>query len=159
MKQALLTALLAGMFIISFAQFKDSSIRLQDRFWSFRFQRLYQKMGYREVAAVMASNPGALALLKQARTNYTWGIGFGVPAAILLGYTLVEVTDRTMKPHWHLMIVGAGFSTLSTILYYKSRKQALEAADTYNLRFEKRSSALELRLRTSPNGAGLFLYF
>lgn len=160
MKHILFTMLLIGSIASSHAQFKDSSIQVRDRFWGFGFRQLDRKLSFGEASTLMQPNREAFALVRRSRTNYTWYWVLAFPGGGLLGYTLAEVTSGVPNPHWHWMAVGAGLSTLSTVLYFKSRRQAQQAADAYNQRFgSKGSASVEIRLGITGNGVGVVMGF
>jgi hypothetical protein len=64
----------------AFSQTQDSVLQVESTFWGIRYLKGRQQLSFKEVGAMLASNPDAYALYKKAKTNYVVGNAVGLPA-------------------------------------------------------------------------------
>jgi hypothetical protein len=134
----------------AFSQTQDSVLQVESTFWGIRYLKGRQQLSFKEVGAMLASNPDAYALYKKAKTNYVVGNAVGLAGGALIGYSVGSALTGS-SPHWSVAAVGAGILLVAIPFNNGFHRRIRQAADTYN---GKTAAGQSASWHIMPHGAG-----
>lgn len=155
--------LILSFFFVSFSSFSQSTLSLENNFWSGIAIHQNGKKISIDDAKKIVNNPEIAAKLSAAQTNRTVGAIISYPCAFAFGYTLGQSSgnNKTVKPNWTVGGIGAVGMIIGIILEAKGNKQLKESVETYNASISKSTTYFkpEFSFSSSGNNIGIAVRF